>query len=118
MIEGLLQEVPQELKVVLAPLVGDGPRALPLGNLVPLDPPVAREAVEVFARVDALVDGLDDGGRRGHTLRRHANIGGCGETLQFFSYTNFLPATTSSLMEMQTYQIAYSNAVSTVCRPP
>ena len=84
-IEGLLQEVPQELKVVLAPLVGDGPRALPLGDLVPLDPPVAREAVEVFARVDALVDGLDDCGRRGHALRRDAYVvgaGGGGETLQ------------------------------------
>ena len=83
-VEKLLQEVPEELEVVLAPLVGDGPGALPLGDLVPLDPPVAREAVEVLARVDALVEGLDDGGRRGHALGRHADVGrdGGGRTLQ------------------------------------
>ena len=81
MVEGLLEEVPEELEVVLAPLVGDGPGALPLGDLVPLDPPVAREAVEVLARVHALVEGLDDRGRRGHALRRHADIGGSGGAL-------------------------------------
>ena len=74
-VEGLLEEVPEELEVVLAPLVGDGPGALPLGDLVPLDPAVAREAVEVLARVHARVEGLDDGGRRRHALRRHADIG-------------------------------------------
>ena len=85
-VEGLLEEVPEELEIILAPLVGDGPGALPLGDLVPLDPPVAREAVEVLARVDALVEGLDDRGRRGHALRRHADIdrggGGVGLALQ------------------------------------
>ena len=75
-VEGLLEEVPEELEVVLAPLVGDGPGALPLGDLVPLDPAVAREAVEVLARVDALVEGLDDRRRRRHALRRHADFGG------------------------------------------
>ena len=81
-IEGLLQEVPQQIQVVLAPLVGDGPRALPLGNLVPLDPPVAREAVKVLARIDALIDGLDDRGRRRHALGRDADIFADCHTLQ------------------------------------
>ena len=52
---------------------------------MPLDPAVAREAVEVFARIDARVEGLDDRGRRRHALGRDAYIGGAGgssETLQ------------------------------------
>ena len=82
-IKGLLQQVPQQLQVVLAPLIGDGPRALPLGDLVPLDPAVAREAVKVLARIDALVEGLEDRGRRSDALRRHAHggPGGGGGTL-------------------------------------